>query len=146
MSFTEEQIYIIENIINDRIKAHDISRSLVRKELIHKLNLLIDDNDENIKKYVLAVKLRISYYTTNDELYQMIEVLRDTIKSYKLISKQIFLEKKYASLLNCEIDELKYKIDLFWNAVSDYEIKDNISKLKKLILDFQTKKSWWWIW
>jgi len=146
MSFTEEQLIVIENMINERIKAHDTSRCYIRKELIKRLNSLRDENDENIKKYVLAVKLRVSYDTSNDELYQMIETLRDTIKSYKLICKQLFLEKKYASLIGYDISDLKQKIELNWNASSDYEIKENITKLKKLILEYETRKRWWWIW
>ena len=36
MTFTEEQIYIIESIVTKRIKEHDISRSFVRRELMTK--------------------------------------------------------------------------------------------------------------
>jgi hypothetical protein len=144
MTFTEEQIYIIETIVNNRIKEHDRTRAIIRKDLMAKLNSLKDGEDENIQKYVLAVKTKISYDTTNEELKLMIDGLRDIIKSYKLLDKQLSLEKKYALLLRCEVDGLKGKIDLNWNASSDDEIKDNINTLKKLILDFPLKKRWWW--
>ena len=146
MTFTEEQIYIIETIVNNRIKEHDRSRAITRKDLMVKLNSLKEGEDENVAKYVLAVKTKISYDTTNEELKVMIDVLRDIIRSYKLLGKQMSLEKKYALLLRCEVDDLKGKIDLNWNASSDDEIKDNINILKKLIIDFPLKKSWWRLW
>ena len=146
MTFTEEQIYIIESIVTKRIKEHDISRSLIRKELMEKLNSLKEGEDENIQKYVLAVKTKISYDTANEELKIMIDGLRDIIKTYNLLSKQIRLEKKYALLLKCELDDLKGKIDLNWNASNDEEIIDNINTLKKLILEFPAKKRWWRLW
>ena len=146
MTFTEEQIYIIETIVNNRIKEHDKTRAITRKDLMVKLNSLKEGEDENVAKYVLAVKTKISYDTTNEELKVMIDGLRDIIRSYKLLGKQMSLEKKYALLLRCEVDDLKGKIDLNWNASSDDEIKDNINILKKLILDFPLKKSWWRLW
>ena len=146
MTFTEEQIYIIETIVNNRIKEHDKTRAVTRKDLMVKLNSLKEGEDENVAKYILAVKNKISYDTTNEELKVMIDGLRDIIRSYKLLGKQISLEKKYALLLRCEVDDLKGKIDLNWNASSDDEIKDNINILKKLILDFPLKKSWWRLW
>ena len=146
MSFTEEQIIIIETIVNNRIQEHDKTRSLTRKDLMCKLNSLKEGEDENIQKYILAVKSKISYDTTNEELSIMIEGLRDTIRSYKLINKQMILEKKYALLLKCEVCDLRGKIDLNWEASSDDEIKDNINTLKKLIIDFPMKKSWWKLW
>ncbi len=146
MSFTEEQIYIIETIVNSRIKEHERTRAITRKDLMIKLNSLKEGEDENIQNYILAVKTKISYDTTNEELKIMIDGLRDIIRSYKLLDKQISLEKKYALLLNCEVDDLKGKIDLNWNASSDDEIKNNINTLKKLILDFPLKKSWWKLW
>ena len=146
MTFTEEQIYIIESIVTKRIKEHDISRSFVRRELMTKLNSLKEGEDENVKRYVYAVKSKISYDTTNDELNYMINRLRDVIKSYKLLGKQMELEKKYALLLKCEATELKGKIDLNWEASSDDEIIENINTLKKLIIDFPTKKRWWFFW
>jgi hypothetical protein len=146
MTFTEEQIYIIESIVTKRIKEHDISRSFVRRELMTKLNSLKEGEDENVKRYVYAVKSKISYDTTNDELNYMINRLRDVIKSYKLLGKQMELEKKYALLLKCEATELKGKIDLNWEASSDDEIIENINTLKKLIIDFPTKKRWWLLW
>jgi hypothetical protein len=76
----------------------------------------------------------------------MIEGLRDIIITYKLLNKQMILEKKYALLLRCEVDDLKGKIDINWNASSDDEIKENINTLKKLIIDFPLKKSWWRLW
>ena len=39
MSFTEEQIAIIETIISKRILDHDQERSNIRRELMSKLNL-----------------------------------------------------------------------------------------------------------
>ena len=144
MTFTEEQIYIIETIVNNRIKEHDKTRAVTRKDLMVKLNSLKEGEDENVAKYILAVKNNISYDTTNEELKVMIDGLRDIIRSYKLLGKQISLEKKYALLLRCEVDDLKGKIDLNWNASSDDEIKDNINILKKLIIDFPLKKRWWW--
>ena len=146
MTFTEEQIFIIESIVNNRIKEHDKSRAVTRKELMCKLNSLKEGEDENVGKYVLAVKTKVTYDTTNEELHNMIEGLRDIIRSYKLLNKQMILEKKYALLLRCEVDDLKGKIDINWNASSDDEIKDNINTLKKLILDFPLKKSWWRLW
>jgi hypothetical protein len=146
MSFTEEQIFIIENIVNNRIKENEKHRSITRKDLICKLNSLKESEDENIQKYVLAIKSKISYDTTNEELSIMIEGLRDTIRSYKLINKQMILEKKYALLLKCEVCDLRGKIDLNWEASSDDEIKDNINTLKKLIIDFPMKKNWWKLW
>lgn len=146
MTFTEEQIYIIESIVNNRIKEHERTRSITRKDLMIKLNSLKEGEDENVKKYVLAVKSKISYDTTNEELKVMIDGLRDIIKSYKLVGKQMSLEKKYSILLRCEVHELKDKIDLNWNSSSDDEIKENINTLKKLILDFPLKKSWWRLW
>ena len=146
MTFTEEQLFIIESIVNNRIKEHDRARSLTRKELMCKLNSLNEGEDENVGKYVLAVKTKVTYDTTNEELHNMIEGLRDIIRSYKLLNKQMILEKKYALLLRCEVDDLKGKIDINWNASSDDEIKENINTLKKLILDFPLKKSWWRLW
>ena len=146
MTFSEEQLYIIESIVTNRIKEHDISRSLIRKELMGKLNSLKEGEDENIQKYVLAVKTKISYDTANEELKIMIDGLRDIIKTYNLLSKQIRLEKKYALLLKCELDDLKGKVDLNWNASNDEEIIDNINTLKKLILEFPLKKRWWRLW
>jgi hypothetical protein len=146
MTFTEEQIYIIETIVNNRIKEHDKTRAITRKDLMVKLNSLKEGEDENVAKYILAVKNKISYDTTNEELSIMIDGLRDIIKSYKLLGKQTSLEKKYALLLNCDVEELRGKIDLNWNASSDDEIKDNINILKKLIIDFPLKKSWWRLW
>lgn len=143
MSFTEEQIFIIESIVNKRIREHDISRSLIRKDLMVKLNSLKEDEDENIQRYVYAVKMKIDYDTTNEELKAMIDGLRDIIKSYKLLSKQLSLERQYASLLRCQEYELRGKIDLNWNYNCDEEIIDNINTLKKLILEFPTKKRWW---
>ena len=90
--------------------------------------------------------MKIDYDTTNEELKAMINGLRDIIKSYKLLSKQISLEKKYASLLGCQEYELRCKIDLNWNASNDSELIDNINTLKKLILEFPTKKRWWKLW
>jgi len=143
MSFTKEQLSVIETMINERIRAHDISRSYIRRELMTKLNSLKEGEDENVPRYVYAVKTKISYDTTNDELNYMINRLRDVIKSYKLLGKQMELEKKYSLLLKCEVYELKGKIDLNWEASSDDEIRDNINTLKKLILDFPTRKRWW---
>jgi hypothetical protein len=146
MTFTEEQIYIIETIVNNRIKEHDKTRAITRKDLMVKLNSLKEGEDENVAKYILAVKNKISYDTTNEELKLMIDGLRDIIRSYKLLGKQMSLEKKYALLLRCEVDDLKGKIDINWNASSDDEIKENINTLKKLIIDFPLKKSWWRLW
>ena len=146
MTFTEEQIYIIETIVNNRIKEHDKTRAVTRKDLMVKLNSLKEGEDENVAKYILAVKNKISYDTTNEELKLMIDGLRDIIRSYKLLGKQMSLEKKYALLLRCEVDDLKGKIDINWNASSDDEIKENINTLKKLIIDFPLKKSWWRLW
>ena len=143
MTFTEEQIFIIQKIINKSIEEHVKNNSIVRRELMEKLNSLKEGEDENIQKYVLAVKTKINYYTTNEELKYLIDGLRDIIKTYKLLGKQIILEKKYALLLKCESTELKDKVDLFWNPTSDDEIKENIAQLKKLIIDFPVKKSWW---
>ena len=143
MSFTEEQLFVIESIINNRIKEHDKTRAITRKELMCKLNSLKEGEDENIQKYVLSVKSKISYDTTNEELKNMIDGLRDIIKTYKLLEKQLTLEKKYSLLLRCEVCDLRGKIDLNWEASSDDEIKENINTLKKLIIDFPTKKSWW---
>ena len=146
MSFTEEQLFVIESIINNRIKEHDKTRAITRKELMFKLNSLKEGEDENIQKYVLSVKSKISYDTTNEELKNMIDGLRDIIKTYKLLEKQLTLEKKYSLLLRCEVYDLRGKIDLNWEASSDDEIKDNINTLKKLIIDFPMKKSWWKLW
>jgi hypothetical protein len=143
MTFTEEQIFIIQKIVSKSIEEHIKNNSIIRRELMEKLNSLKEGEDENIQKYVLAVKTKIHYYTTNEELKYMIDNLRDIIKTYKLLGKQIILEKKYALLLKCELSELKDKVDLVWNPTSDDEIKENISQLKKLIIEFQVKKSWW---
>lgn len=140
MSFTEEQLSIIESIVNKRIIEHDRSRSIIRRELMTKLNSLKEDEDDNIQNYVLAVKTKINYDTTNDDIINMIDDLRDTIRSYKLICKQTTLEEKYASLLKCKVSELK--LDLNWSC--DDDIKENIATLKKLILEFPTKR--WWLW
>ena len=60
MTFTEEQIFIIESVINNRIKEHDKSRAVIRKDLMTKLNSLKEGEDENVQNYVLAVKTKVS--------------------------------------------------------------------------------------